>query len=1737
MLETPSRVWRRIEAVEDRDMPSLPSLPGFDDSNDPDPSGGPSDLDDDSEGISPPVTSTPAPASSNHTMTSTIRPSSSTSSTARFASSIVTSRSMKSSLQGPASSRRGSFYSRKGQPDSFDISKIPSLPDISTEPWVGQDSDENEITDEDSSGDSVPDTYLPPVHADKEGEKKEISLSDDLPIERTGSPRYLPKSIEYGGTPKKNYDYSVSLRSEPKASPFDKYRNVALRKSAMHTRTPSLSRTTSSRTTSPAQSTPHSIKSFVIPSHPHSPATPSGIPLPRSNTTSPISRESQSWEENSSGDEHAQSLYDTGVRSMDITDVQISPPQHNLGSDSDGEERPHEDDAEASSERELEPTFSSDCDPIDTRNPLESPRLSDQSPTHLSSAFTSPSVTFTPRPTYPRPRARFNLPVPRDLLDTPEPSQQENQQDSDEAHQEESQDLDEPLTPSRRRSFLLSVINSTTRPRMKFPTPHPRYNHHLATPNIVQSTPGPEMSSIGPRTSLQTAFAGVTPRPRLSMNRNSRPSHPLSQTFLPLGEGSDSDSAPATFGLGSGSGLCRRQSLDQWAPTSGNLSPYDGAQDLISFISTASSHDLTTHHRVNTSFDPAMGFGAGAGQGHARFNVGKLNNYLHGLNRRLQEENETLIERLRKLEDGKKVPSVSEIAAVEPELVEGRRRVSGGGTRVSMGGTVLGNVVEDVGGEGWGEEKAELEELVDSLQKEKERTKEEKEKIEREKESIEQELKREREGRMKDKESWKRRMVEVEEGVGVIIKDLETKIEIGEKKAQDLENENSRNSQEMKRRLMEAEEERDAARERVEQAECLLENGKELGGELREANERTEKLTTELRKAQVDIQELEKEVMQSNQKIDERDKDLRELHDIVKDLKCELGDKNEELIAERTRTEQMDQEMQELEKQLEAMNVHLAEMEDGAVIAVDRIEALEEDLQAANDEIRTLTVANEEASDKVEKLESDALKAQELAQQMEHALEEAEKKMLADDAALNDLTSKIASVERERDRARDASSSQDTSHSGNVFSDAGVANAEIEALESELDSANREIARLNTLLNQSPARKAMEKARDAKVGLLEREKEELLERNKTLRMALNEFNTPNKMINTSGISPIHRQVLSMSLRTPKTPGAPLRDLSWLNTTFSDPTVSPLVAEINRLQKELDRANESIDDKLDKLEDAGLGVVGLTKKLEDARAEISIMENEVARLSRREERRFRRLEKVRCQKCHIKIDVLKLNQLDESTLEMSRDDLPTEPPTPITKTSEALRADLQSVNAHLEALKKEWVHERRILIGEKAVLQDATNRLNAQMKTTKDEMRKVVESSRAAEKTAINVQEELDKAKRVIADLEADLKSERSQLRGLTAKQNQIRREKAGILSQLQRTESDMDDVKRHLQKYKQENHNLEKELRENANIEQKARVLEGRVIENAETIENLRQERSLLATDYKALQQRFAAISEEADRLRVAYNTSSTSHENRRQQLDLHLLEINDLRRALSNKTDELHKADQEKRRVSMERSDVAKTVAALEADLRRVKKDAEAFGRDLKHLRAEKEKEEERHKEEIAQLERAKKQTQTQIRLLNEQLDNQRSKTGRAREELKNHVCAADERQLTALKAQHNQESKGLFVQIRYLKAKFTRESSFRSDLAYQKNHLLVLLAQFEKSEQTIFASIAKIGFPVSLPPPIKRRRKLKSLAIAAIFLLRASRARKYWQEHVKARQSVTNALQDVRRRRMQSS
>ncbi|KAG1774133.1 hypothetical protein EV702DRAFT_1126979 [Suillus placidus] len=1654
ILETPSRIWRRIQAADEGEPPSLPSLPAFDDSGAQD-----SDSDQHSTDDGPnilPVHSTPA-AVSAHTATSTIRLQSSTSSTARFASSLASR-----SVSAKSSSASRTYPYPRSPAQSFEVSSIASFP---------HESDEN-TEPEDSplahSRHSVPESHLPP----EEHEMDDMSVEDALQsVSRSSSP-FSPEIPLDNPTPRKKYDYSMSLRSEPQRSPFDKYRNVALRKPFARTRTPSLSRTTPSPVSSPPNSTPRSNRSIPLPIETPSPTPGVYVPLPRSRTASPAVTSLPSVMIQPPEDES--------------NDEQELSPDHSQDPSQESDPEPGREDSATQSDRE--PTFSSaSSDPNNQIN-------NDRTIGAHSTAFLSPArsvLDFTP---VPRLRTQFNIPPAYNELGT----------DAGE----------EPLTPhTRRRSFLLSVINSTARPRIKF-TPHP-HNRLSALP-VSQSSSGSSESASGvgvtPAGPMRTAFAGITPRPGRG---RARMSHPLAQAHAPDSASSAGDSEH----LASPSDIELR-----------------GAS--ASFISTASSHDLTTHPRANTSYDPALGTGQ---RGVARFDAPKLNHYLHTLNSKLQEENKALVDRLRKYE---------EVKDADQRRLSLESMGSGKARRVSAG-SALGDV-EEAGEEGWAEEKKDLEELVENLEAQLD-------KLAGAKESVDRDLETERHERARDKERWRERMHEVESGVAEIVGDLEQKVVESEQALEEMTKEAER----IRERLQS---ERDLALERAGQAETVMENGKELGGALKEANTRISVLTADLQSATAQIKDLEDEIMTSDRRVDELEKELKKERLSAKlandDLHGQLSEMGGEIMRSNARASELEKDFQaqeaaarRLQHELEAkgeelaeaqqliaqsgkdineevreLRTYTAELEEAVTATTERIQDLEEQLTSAQDHFNQLETEEQEANNRAEALEKDNERASLLVNQMEEALEAAEQKMRTDQEVIADLKAKISTLEREREREREMSRLLKGQHSDE-------SNAELEnVLEAELEQAHKEIARLTELLQHSPARKAIDAAKDQRIEMLEKDKEQLQARIKALRSTSFETATPNKVVNLSGISPIHRHVLSMSVRAPKTPGGPLKDLSWLNNTTGDASVSPLLSEIARLQTELDLANDSIDQKLDELEDAGLGVVSLTRDLELARSKISQMENEMGRLQRREDRRLHRLQRLRCQKCMVKVDTSTLQRFydaDESFLDVSHSGLPSNPPTPPTKTSEALRLDLHAVNKELDTMKQRWEEEKRHLLGERAVLQDAANRMNMEVRSAKDEAKRATEASRRSRADT----REVEKAKAVIADLEAELQAERTRLRQMSTEQNRVQREKSVVARQLQRTEADIDDVKRHLQKAKRENNELETELRTNATIEQQARLLEGKVKENAETIDQLRQERSLLAKDHKELQRQFTEVSERVNKLRNDYARSQSSHDKRRHQLDSHLGEIDDLRRALSNQADELQRSEEEKNRMAIEKTDVARTVAALESDLRRVKRDAEAFGRDLKTLRTEKEKLHEKHRDELTKAERAKKQAQTQIRLLNEQLAGQHTKLKTAQEKLKikDYGFATNGYQLVELKNQHKEECKGLVVQIRYLKAKFTRESTLRDDLAYQKQYLLVLLSSFEASEKRILACISRIGYPKPKNPPavVKKPRSIKSVVLSVIFIRRVRQVSEAWREASSNKQAISNALQEVRRRR----
>ena len=135
--------------------------------------------------------------------------------------------------------------------------------------------------------------------------------------------------------------------------------------------------------------------------------------------------------------------------------------------------------------------------------------------------------------------------------------------------------------------------------------------------------------------------------------------------------------------------------------------------------------------------------------------------------------------------------------------------------------------------------------------------------------------------------------------------------------------------------------------------------------------------------------------------------------------------------------------------------------------------------------------------------------------------------------------------------------------------------------------------------------------------------------------------------------------------------------------------------------------------------------------------------------------------------------------------MSHSGLPSNPPTPPTRTSEALRLDLRAVNQKLDVMKQRWENEKRQLLGEKAVLQDAANRMDMEVRTAKDEAKRAAETVRRPRADT----REIENARAVIADLEAELQAERARLRQMSTEQNNVQREKNVITRQLQRTEA------------------------------------------------------------------------------------------------------------------------------------------------------------------------------------------------------------------------------------------------------------------------------------------------------------------------------------------------------------
>jgi chromosome segregation ATPase len=121
--------------------------------------------------------------------------------------------------------------------------------------------------------------------------------------------------------------------------------------------------------------------------------------------------------------------------------------------------------------------------------------------------------------------------------------------------------------------------------------------------------------------------------------------------------------------------------------------------------------------------------------------------------------------------------------------------------------------------------------------------------------------------------------------------------------------------------------------------------------------------------------------------------------------------------------------------------------------------------------------------------------------------------------------------------------------------------------------------------------------------------------------------------------------------------------------------------------------------------------------------------------------------------------------------------------------------MKTVLAKLSQMKQDWEHEKMRLEGEREYLQSTADRLNQEVDQARhknDDTRGVLSvgnRSPHSETYVDNHSQELDQARRAIADFEVQLQLERDRLRAITNERNRTVNEKNDILSNLERTQA------------------------------------------------------------------------------------------------------------------------------------------------------------------------------------------------------------------------------------------------------------------------------------------------------------------------------------------------------------
>ncbi|KZS94679.1 hypothetical protein SISNIDRAFT_452769 [Sistotremastrum niveocremeum HHB9708] len=583
--------------------------------------------------------------------------------------------------------------------------------------------------------------------------------------------------------------------------------------------------------------------------------------------------------------------------------------------------------------------------------------------------------------------------------------------------------------------------------------------------------------------------------------------------------------------------------------------------------------------------------------------------------------------------------------------------------------------------------------------------------------------------------TYEAQLIEANEKAEALEQDLEHWKAQGEEMAQELAaakedlgsaqveaKENGRQAEFWKSRLEEVAKESDTV---------LLQMERKMQGEVDKWKSVAEESLKEVEKLEKEVEKVESSAKTSSGEIIERfrglERAVEERDDLLKQLRAE-GDQN------RDDFKQAEERAQQLEEELDILKAELLTKQ-------SQLDALCTVLGEKEADVHRLSRENTAATTSKERLE-DALS--------DAAREEEERR-----AEIAQLQAVIQNFRSEREREQSRSSLRDRSRHS-VTSEDIVLQADIAKLEAENEGLWKETKRLRLELESAgggPAAKALELEHVLQLEELQAQNQELKERISSL------VNDRTEHSFKDHTPVLHRRTLA--LRTPKTPGSPLRDFSWLNTTAHNTEVYQVVQEeLRETQERLMKANQAVDEKLQLLEEQAMDGVSLAAQLQEARLRMSDLQAEANRLSSREERRARFLERARCLKCGKKgflpvqvsdgelLDKLSGEAIDEMVADLSN------------AAHDTSRANLDFAQAKLKELETELISERsrlKALRAENDILARESDRFKLDLQraeTSKNNLQHELESTRADSRSHSDAVSQL---RREVENLENDRK--------------------------------------------------------------------------------------------------------------------------------------------------------------------------------------------------------------------------------------------------------------------------------------------------------------------------------------------------------------------------------------------